>query len=152
MVSKSFYPRTPPRRPEDLKPSDERMPEDKGSQGFWLRGWADPPVTARYLTFGSLDTSGDRLVLSGYLYDATAEEVRNGHIFGKRYFSSADVAGARQVAHEFARDILQNLGLGTGLAGSRIYFVSDRTGHKEIWAMDYDGTNEHRSRATKISR
>ena len=142
MVSKSFYPRTPPRRPEDLKSSDQRLPEDKGAQGLWLRGWSDPPVTARYLTFGSLNISGERLVLSGFLYDATAEEVRNAHIFGKRYFSTADVAGARQLAHEFARDILQNLGLGTGLAGSRIYFVSNRTGYKEIWAMDYDGSNE----------
>ena len=142
MVSKSFYPRTAPRRPEDIRSADERMPDDKGAQGFWLRGWSDPPVTARYLAFGSLATSGDRFVLSGYLYDAGAEEVRNAHIFGKRYFSTTDVAGARQLAHEFARDILQNLGLGIGLAGSRIYFVSDRTGSKEIWAMDYDGKNQ----------
>jgi TolB protein len=142
MVSKSFYPRTAPRRPEDLKANDQNLPEDKAAQGLWLRGWSDPPVTARYLTFGSIETSGDRMVLSGYLYDATAAEVRSAHIFGKRYFSSADVSGARQLAHEFARDILQNLGLGTGLAGSRIYFTSDRTGHKEIWAMDYDGSNE----------
>lgn len=142
MVSKSFYPRMAPRRPEDLKANDQNLPEDKGAQGFWLRGWADPPATARYLTFGSIETSGDRMVLSGYLYDATAEEVRSAHIFGKRYFSTADVAGARQLAHDFARDILQNLGLGTGLAGSRIYFTSDRTGFKEIWAMDYDGSNE----------
>ena len=142
MVSKSLYPRTPPRRPEDLKSADQRMPADKGAQGFWLRGWSDPPATTRYLTFGSLDKSGERLVLSGYLYDAAAEEVRNAHIFGKRYFSSLDIAGARQLAHEFARDISQNLGLGMGLAGTRIYFVSDRTGHKEIWGMDYDGSNE----------
>jgi len=142
MVSKSFYPRTAPRRPEDLKSADQRMPDDKGAQGFWLRGWSDPPVTARYLTFGSLATSGDRLVLSGYLYDAAAGEVRNAHIFGKRYFSTPDVAGARQLAHEFARDVLQNLGLGMGLAGSRIYFISDRTGAKEVWTMDYDGKNQ----------
>lgn len=142
MVSKSFYPRPVPRRPEDLKANDQRLPEDKGEQGLWLRGWADPPVTTRYLTFGSVETSGDRMVLSGYLYDATAEEIRSAHIFGKRYFSTGDVAGARQLAHEFARDILQNLGLGTGLAGTRIYFTSDRTGFKEIWAMDYDGSNE----------
>jgi TolB protein len=28
------------------------------------------------------------------------------------------------------------------LLGSRIYFVSDRSGHKEIWAMDWDGNNQ----------
>src|SRR5204862_40786 len=30
-----------------------------------------------------------------------------------------------------------------GIAESKIYFVSTRTGHKEIWAMDYDGANQH---------
>ena len=30
-----------------------------------------------------------------------------------------------------------------GIAESQIYFVSDRSGHKEIWAMDYDGSNQH---------
>jgi TolB protein len=29
-----------------------------------------------------------------------------------------------------------------GIAESRIYFVSTRSGHKEIWAMDYDGANQ----------
>jgi TolB protein len=65
-------------------------------------------------------------------------------VLGKRYFSSNDAPGARLVAHDFANDILQKLGAGQGIAGSRIYFVSDRTGssHKEIWAMDYDGNNQ----------
>jgi len=29
-----------------------------------------------------------------------------------------------------------------GIAESKIYFVSERTGHKEIWMMDYDGANQ----------
>ena len=29
-----------------------------------------------------------------------------------------------------------------GIAESQIYFVSDRSGHKEIWTMDYDGANQ----------
>ena len=52
-----------------------------------------------------------------------------------------DEAGARKVAHEFAADILALFG-GQSLAGTHIYFVSDRTGHKEIWVMDYDGKNQ----------
>ena len=28
------------------------------------------------------------------------------------------------------------------MAESKVYFVSDRTGHKEIWSMDYDGANQ----------
>src|SRR5206468_1439370 len=29
-----------------------------------------------------------------------------------------------------------------GIAESKIFFVSSRSGHKEIWAMDYDGANQ----------
>ena len=33
-----------------------------------------------------------------------------------------------------------------GIAETKIYFVSTRTGNKEIWVMDYDGQNQHQSR------
>ena len=48
------------------------------------------------------------------------------------------------MAHKFADEIIFRLGGGiAGIAETQIYFVSDRTGHKEIWAMDYDGSNQH---------
>ena len=48
------------------------------------------------------------------------------------------------MAHKFADEIIVRLGGGVqGIAETQIYFVSDRTGHKEIWAMDYDGSNQH---------
>jgi TolB protein len=51
---------------------------------------------------------------------------------------------ARTLAHRFADDIIARLGGGVnGIAETRIYFVSNRTGSKEIWAMDYDGANQH---------
>jgi TolB protein len=142
MISKSFYPRTAPRRPEDLQAGDKGLPEDPGARGLWLAGWSQPPVTALYLAFGSIEIAGDRLVLSGYLYDVTEADLSAAHIFGKRYYSNIDEEGARQLAHDFSRDILEKLGLGPGLAGSKIYFVSNRSGTKEIWSMDYDGSNQ----------
>lgn len=142
MVSKSFYPRTTPRQPEDFQPEDRPVPEDPGARGLWFEGWSEPPVTTLYLAFGSLDVSGDRLVLSGYLHDVTQENRAAAHIFGKRYFAARSSEGARRLAHDFSRDILMNLGLGKGLAGSRIYYVSDQTGTQEIWAMDFDGRNK----------
>ena len=50
------------------------------------------------------------------------------------------------MAFDFSRDILQYLGLGAGLAGTRIYYVHRNEGEdtKEIWAMDYDGRNKER--------
>jgi TolB protein len=51
---------------------------------------------------------------------------------------------ARTVAHRFADDIISRLGGGIdGIAETKIYFVSNRTGSKEIWVMDYDGANQH---------
>jgi TolB protein len=48
------------------------------------------------------------------------------------------------VAHRFADEIILRLGGGiNGIAETKIYFVSSRTGTKEIWAMDYDGQNQH---------
>lgn len=142
MTSKSFYPRTAPRRPEDLQAGEKGMPDDPGARGLWLAGWAQPPVSSLYLAFGSIEIAGDRLVLSGYLYDVTAADMAAAHIFGKRYYSNIDAEGARQLAHDFSTDILERLGLGPGLAGSKIYFVSRRTGNPEIWSMDYDGSNQ----------
>jgi TolB protein len=60
---------------------------------------------------------------------------------GKVYFGSLDKDGVRKVAEEFAADILQSFGV-KSLIGTKIYFVSDRTGTKEIWSMDYDGANQ----------
>jgi len=45
------------------------------------------------------------------------------------------------VAHEFAADIMAILGA-QSVFGTHIYFVSNRTGHKEIWVMDPDGKNQ----------
>ena len=49
-----------------------------------------------------------------------------------------------ETAHKFANEIIFRLGGGiAGIAESKIYFVSNRSGHKEIWEMDYDGENQH---------
>ena len=62
-------------------------------------------------------------------------------MIGKIYTGTLDEAGANKVAEEFAADILKQFG-GVSLMGTKIYFVSDRTGNKEIWSMDYDGSNQ----------
>ncbi len=81
------------------------------------------------------------LVLYGWLFNAGQPSVAQAQVLGKRYFGSPDEAGAKKTAHEFAADIIAQLG-GTSLLGTKIYFVSNRTGHKEIWVMDPDGSNQ----------
>jgi TolB protein len=48
---------------------------------------------------------------------------------------------ARAQAHAFANDIVEALTGTKGIAGSRIAFVATRSGHKEVYTIDADGSN-----------
>ena len=62
----------------------------------------------------------------------------------KVYRGPATDDGARKLAHQFADDIVGKLSGGAaGIAQTQIAFVSTKSGTKEIWAMDYDGSNQH---------
>lgn len=141
MAPKSLYPLLFPQRPEDLRrPAAGRR--DPATLGLWLRDWADPPVNANYLAFGYAAVQADRFVFFGWLYNTALAEPASAQVFGKTYLGTPDEAGARRVAQEFAADILRQFG-GVSLAGTKIYFVSERRpGVKEIWVMDPDGSNQ----------
>jgi TolB protein len=126
LVSKSFYPlQTPGQPPEVTFPA-----------------WNAPPPNAAMLAFGSLGVAGGRLTVQGWLYDV--KNTQSPQVLGKQYTDTTSDAAARVMAHKFADEIIFRLGGGiTGIAETQIYFVSDRSGHKEIWAMDYDGSNQH---------
>ncbi len=147
MVSKSVYPLEVPQRPQDFKPPTTSVPVRRGDppkavrNGPWLTDWSGPPVGASHLAFGYTGVQDGRLVLFGWLYNLAQPDPASAQVIGKLYFGSLDADGAKKVAREFAADILQQFGA-KSLAGSKIYFVSDRTGNKEIWSMDYDGSNQ----------
>jgi TolB protein len=64
-------------------------------------------------------------------------------VVGKQYQDAATDDAVRGIAHKFADEIIFRLGGGiNGIAESKVYYVSSRTGHKEIWSMDYDGANQ----------
>lgn len=151
MAPKSMYPLEVPQRPQDFRPPAGEPPRQQ-RQGPWLTDWSQPPVSANYLTVGYAAVQNDRLVFFGWLYNVGQTDVNNAQVFGKVYFGSLDAAGARQVAHDFAADILARMGA-QSLAGSKIYFTSDRSGHKEIWVMDFDGENQKQlTRLRSISK
>jgi TolB protein len=149
MAPKTMYPTTIPQQPSDFtQPAPQPAPgRGRGAQitqapsggGRWLTDWSGPPVSANYLAFGYSAVQNGVFVLRGWLYDL--RNAASPQVIGKNYLGSVDEAGARKVAHEFAADILALFG-GQSLAGTHIYFVSDRTGSKEIWAMDFDGKNQ----------
>jgi len=130
MVSKSLYPLNVPQQPQDFHP-----PAAGRSNGPWLTDWSNPPVSANYLAFGYTAVQNDQLVLRGWLFNLAQSDLVSAQVIGKLYFGSVDAEGAKKVAREFAADILQQFGA-KSLDGSKIYFVSDRTGNKEIWSMD----------------
>jgi TolB protein len=47
----------------------------------------------------------------------------------------------RRAVHQFINDLVETVAGQKGIATSRIAFVANRTGHKEIYVADYDGAN-----------
>jgi TolB protein len=142
MAAKSFYPLDPPQRPADFRPAPS---PPAPCNGRCLTDWAQAPVKASYLAFGYGGVQSGRLVVFGWLYNVAVPDLAGAQVFNKFYVGSLDETGARKVAREFAADILGQFGL-KSLSGTSIYYVHERgAGNvKDIWAMDYDGSNPRR--------
>jgi TolB protein len=126
LVSKSMAPQAAPGSPQEIS----------------LQQWSAAPANAAMVAFGALSATNGRLVVYGWL-DDTRNTV-NPQVLGKQYNEEASQDMARTVAHRFADEIILRLGGGiNGIAETKIYFVSSRSGTKEIWEMDYDGQNQH---------
>ena len=102
------------------------------------------PTSANYLGIGYGAEDRGLFVVFGYFYTTAPNitDLQQAQVFGKIYTASLDQNGAIDAAHRYAADILAQFG-GQSLVGSRIVFVSDRTGSKEIWVMNWDGTDQH---------
>jgi TolB protein len=125
LVSKSMLPKETPGSPQEII----------------LPNWAAEPANASMVAFGALSVADGKLTVSGWVFDA--KNPNSPQVLGKQYGNTATQDSARAVAHRFADDIIARLSGLNGIAETKIYFVSNRTGTKEIWAMDYDGQNQH---------
>jgi TolB protein len=126
MVSKSMAPQATPGSPQEIN----------------LQQWAADPSSALDVAFGALSASNGRLIVYGWLDDT--RNTTNPQVLGKQYNEAASQDMARTIAHRFADEIIKQLGGGVnGIAETKIFFVSSRSGSKEIWEMDYDGQNQH---------
>lgn len=59
-----------------------------------------------------------------------------GTVLSKTYNGSSTAN-----AHQFANDIIETLTGSKGLAGSKIAFIATRSGKKEVYVANYDGSN-----------
>jgi TolB protein len=125
MVSRSLAPPVMPGSPQEIN----------------LNQWSTPPANAAMVAFGAFAIQAGRVVVYGWLYDTKSQQ--SPQVLGLQYNEADGPDTARHIAHEFADAIITRLGGGIpGIAESKIFFVSNRTGSKEIWQMDYDGANQ----------
>ncbi|MGD0544503.1 MAG: translocation protein TolB [Candidatus Acidiferrales bacterium] len=126
LVSPSFYPPQSPSQPNELKFAD----------------WANAPANAYMVAYGNLSVEGSNLAAAGFLSDVHNPSAPIA--LQKIYRGAATDTDARRLAHQFADDIVSRLSGGLpGIALTQIAYVSTKAGNKEIWAMDYDGGNQH---------
>src|ERR1017187_813674 len=126
LVSKSFTPLPTPATPREVD----------------FKAWSAAPASAQLLAFGSLSANGNSLEIQAWLNDVRDSSLTP--VIGKVYRGDVSDAQVRIFAHQFADEIIGKLSGGLpGIASTQIAFVSNRSGNKEIWAMDYDGENQH---------
>ena len=107
LVGKSLYPKTKLADPASLK-YDE---------------WANDPVKSDYVAFGSITGTNSA---QGFVYDVKTQS----------QLLTASLAGnGREMAHQFADQIVKLLTGQDGIAQSKIAYIASR----EVFLMDYDG-------------
>ncbi len=124
MVSRSMIPQDSPGNPTEIK----------------LASWSAAPASAAMVAFGNIGAANGKLTVNSWLFDTHNDA--NPQVMNKQYIENAGQDSARKIAHALADEIIYRLGGGiNGVAETKIYYVSSRTGAKEIWVMDYDGEN-----------
>ena len=127
IVSKSLMPPGTPGTPSEMQ----------------VQAYSNAPASAAFVAFGSIGVNGGKLVVNGFLFDA--KNTQYPQVLAKQYSDAASDDSARQIAHQFANEIILRLGGGIpGIAETKIFYVKILgKDSKEIWMMDYDGANQH---------
>ncbi|MCG3159702.1 MAG: Protein TolB [Acidobacteria bacterium] len=107
LVGKSLYPKTRVADPATLRYEE----------------WANDPVKSDYVAFGNLTGANTS---QGFLYDVKTQQ---------QLLSAAMSGEPREMAHQFADQIVRLLTGQEGIAQSKIAYIANR----EVSLMDYDG-------------
>lgn len=99
---------------------------------FKMSDWTS--IKAEFLLKTALSSDGKALTLETYLYDTFGAKP----ILAKRYLGMP--SDAKTMAHTFANDVVQALTGSPGIFLTKIAMSCDRGGKKEIYIMNFDGT------------
>ncbi len=100
---------------------------------FKATDWSS--IGAEFVIKSQIVPDGSNIAIEAFLHDVVSAK----QVLAKRYV--ARKSDAKTVGHTMANDIVQAL---TGLPGiflTKIAMTCDRTGKKEIYAMNFDGTD-----------
>ena len=103
-----------------------------------LKTEEDQPLEAELLVKVDCSLSSDRFYLKGWLYQTSGNRL----LFGNHYQGESSLI--RTIIHTFANEIVEKITGEKGIALTRIAFISDESGSKELYIVDYDGQNKKR--------
>jgi len=98
-----------------------------------LKIWQNQNIDV--ILVGKLKIKEKNCMLTAKLY-----EVESGEIIFEKDFKGT-IENYREIAHEINDEIVLRFTGQRGIAHSKIVFVNDSTGSKEIYVVDYDGFN-----------
>jgi len=101
-------------------------------------------IGAELLLYSSYTCIGNSLEIEMRLFDVFSGR----QILGKR--TLGDIKNYRQLVHRLSNEIILTLTGHAGIFLTRVVFVSDTSGHKEIYRCDYDGHNVRQLTKDKV--
>ena len=113
-------------------------PQSGGVQADELNFQNWSVIGAELLTTGFFEQTGDTVQMELRLFDV----VKARRVLGKRYTGPA--TNLRSMVHRFCSEIVFYLTGSKGFFQSKIAFISNGSGNKEIYTCDFDGQNLER--------
>ncbi len=98
-----------------------------------FRNWA--AIGAEYLITGGILVEGSYIELELRMFDILKKNI----LFGKKY--TGKTGDLPKIIRRFCSEIIYHLTGRWGVFDTRIAFISDGTGEKEIYICDFDGKN-----------
>jgi TolB protein len=115
---------------------DETETADRKSGKIAFPEWI--ALGGEILVKGSFDAGLSEFSLEATVYDLGQAQ----GIFAKRYTGTAEQW--REAVHTLSNDLVELVSGEAGIALTKIAFVSNVSGSKQIYVMDYDGENQRR--------